>query len=384
MLSKIFECQKKSNSQRKRTEVPKKKNQFGYSSEKQHQINFLHDLFRKKLNEDYLRKLSLLLYSSKYTSNYPAKRNNITETVYKFDANNELYLTLPKINTNQKRNEAYEDYTKTENNDKNYFNPNKNNRPEISKDEYDDILDENIREILYRDMDEDEERAKELYEKLQTRYENFDYNDTKNKNKKLPKIKNNMSNSASIPSDYKLIATPKQISEFDDILGKSFVNGNLQYLTKTQKEKLAYIAEFNLFNSIDRINKKKVMLNNLKNNNRIDSRKGKGLMSIDFFNYDGKKWQKITEERNKNLNEIAINRLNDDNKTQLGKMKDNVTKISGDAYWADKDVNKAIEDINIFLKKNGLEREGYSNKNIAKNPGENKKKALNLNEEKEA
>ena len=233
-------------------------------------------------------------------------------------------------------------------------------------------------------MDEDEERAKELYEKLQTRYENFDYNDTKNKNKKLPKIKNNMSNSASIPSDYKLIATPKQISEFDDILGKSFVNGNLQYLTKTQKEKLAYIAEFNLFNSIDRINKKKVMLNNLKNNNRIDSRKGKGLMSIDFFNYDGKKWQKITEERNKNLNEIAINRLNDDNKTQLGKMKDNVTKISGDAYWADKDVNKAIEDINIFLKKNGLEREGYSNKNIAKNPGENKKKALNLNEEKEA
>ena len=51
----------KTTAQIKRTEVPKKKNQFGYSSEKQHQINFLHDLFRKKLNEDYLRKLSLLL-----------------------------------------------------------------------------------------------------------------------------------------------------------------------------------------------------------------------------------------------------------------------------------------------------------------------------------
>ena len=125
------------------------------------------------------------------------------------------------------------------------------------------------------------------------------------------------------------------------------------------------------------------MLNNMKNNNRSESRK-KGLMNIDFFNYNGKKWKKITEERNKNLNEIAINKINDDNKNQLGRMKDNVTKISGDAYWADKDVNKAIEDINGFLRKNGLERDVLSNKNIiTKNPGGPRKKTLDLNEEKE-
>ena len=383
MLSKIFECQKKSRSLKKRNEVPQKSQQIGYSSEKQHQINFLHDLFRKKLNEDYLKKLSLLLYSSKYTPNYAAKRNNIAQTVYKFDDKNELYLTLPKINNNQNYNEGYDGYIKTEANVNEYFIENENNHPEFSKEEYEDILDDSIKEILYNDnnINGDEERAKLLYEKLQTKYENFDYSNSKNK--KLPKISSNVNNSASIPSEYKLIATPKQISEFDYNLGKSFVNGNLQYLTKSQKEKLAYIAEFNLFNSIDRINKKKTMLNNMKNNNRSESRK-KGLMNIDFFNYNGKKWKKITEERNKNLNEIAINKINDDNKNQLSRMKDNVTKISGDAYWADKDVNKAIEDINGFLRKNGLERDVLSNKNIiTKNPGGPRKKTLDLNEEKE-
>ena len=381
MLCKIFEYRQKSPSQRRSTEVPKRPQRIGYSSEKQHQINFLHNLFRKKLNEDYLKKLSLLLYSSKYTTNYPTKRNNITETVYKFDSNNELYLTLPKINCNKNCDEDFGDFVNSEPNENNYYSG--INRPEFSKNEYDDILDDSIKEILYNEnyIGDDDERAKELYEKLQTRYENFDYNNSKNKKKKLPNIYGNVNNSASIPSEYKLIATPKQISEFDYNLGKSFVNGNLQYLTKTQKEKLAYIAEFNLFNSIDRINKKKSMLNKMKNNNR-SSESQKGLMSIDFFNYNGKKWQKITEERNRNLNEMAIIKINDENKTQLGKMKDNVTKISGDAYLADKDVNRAIDDINIFLRKNGLEREGISNKNVvAKNAAELKKKALFLNED---
>ena len=136
--------------------------------------------------------------------------------------------------------------------------------------------------------EEEEQKGKVLFDKLKTRYESFNFDDKK-RYKSLPKLKKKL-----IPSEYKLIATPQQISEFDYNLGRSFVNGNLKYLTKNQKEKLTYIAELNIFNSIDRIKDKTNIIKEIKNDNKNKKIK---LMPIDFFKYDAEKWKKFSEER---------------------------------------------------------------------------------------
>ena len=181
-----------------------------------------------------------------------------------------------------------------------------------------------------------------------------------------------------IPSEYKLIATPKQISEFDYNLGKSFVNGNLRYLTKSQKEKLAYIAELNLFNSIDRLKEKNNMIKDIKHGNK---NKNNFLMPIDFFKYNAEKWKKISNERNKNYNNIAISQLNEENKVKLDLMKENVNKLNFDAIIADKEVNKTIKNINYFLNKYGTETlSGNSSKKSMNRMNSKKRERKNIEE----
>ena len=326
-------------------------------SEKDHEIKLLEDLFNKKLSQDYIDKLSVLLYNSKNKTDYSQKRNNLKKTIYKYDDNNELCLTLPKLrNKKEKRkfiNKNFNGYSKTETSE---YNNNKiNNNPfQRQYSEENNILDESIQEILYDNDVKDkieEDKGKILYDQLKTRYNMFEFgeNDGNNKNSKsLPKIKKKKQ----IPSEYKLIATPQQISQFDYNLGKSFTNGNLRYLTRQQKEKLAYIAELNLFNSMDRLKEKTDIIKEIKTGNQ--SRKPI-LMPIDFFKYDDEKWRKYSQEKNKNINNIAIHELNNENREKLNKMRDYVNKLNVDAFVADKEVNKAINSINNFLTKYGVD-----------------------------
>ena len=363
-MNKIFENKEKKNNLKKKTPLPYLKSRGEY--EKDREIRIIEGLAGKKLSKDYIDKLTVLLYNSKNKENYSQKRNNIKKAVYKLDNNNELYLTLSKLNKN--KNIAINNiYAKTETTE--YSNSNKISSNPSPKELYDDedILDENIKEILYDNEDmtnknkknEEEEKGKILFEQLKTRYEGFDFgengknnmpnniNDKKAKYKSLPKLKKKQ-----IPSEYKLIATPQQISEFDYNLGKSFVNGNLRYLTKSQKEKLAYIAELNLFNSIDRLKEKGNIIKEIKNCGKA---KKCFVMPIDFFKYDAEKWKQISNERNKNYNNIVISQLNKENKERLDVMKENIGKLNADAFIADKEVNKAINNINIFLSKYGAE-----------------------------
>ena len=326
-------------------------------SEKDHEIKFLEDLFNKKLSQEYIDKLSVLLYNSKNKTDYPRKRNNLQKTIYKYDDNNELCLTLPKLKNKRENrnfmNNNFKGYTKTETSD---YTKNKINNNPFQKQysEENNILDESIKEILYDNEVKDkkeEDKGKILYDQLRTRYNmfSFDENNGKNKNSKnLSKIKNKKQ----IPSEYKLIATPQQISQFDYNLGKSFTNGNLRYLTRQQKEKLAYIAELNLFNSMDRLKEKTDIIKEIKAGNQ--SRKPI-LMPIDFFKYDDQKWRKYSLEKNKNINNIAIHELNNENKEKLNKMRDYVNKLNVDAFVADKEVNKTINNINTFLTKYGVD-----------------------------
>ena len=363
-MNKIFENKEKKNNLKKNTPYPYLKARGEY--EKDREIRIIEGLAGKKLSKDYIDKLTVLLYNSKNKENYSQKRNNIKKAIYKLDENNELYLTLPKINKNKKIG-FNNNYAKTETTEYTNNKISSNPSPKELYD-YDDILDENIKEILYDNEDmtnknkknEEEEKGKILFEQLKTKYEGFDFgqngknnlpnniNDKKAKYKSLPKIKKKQ-----IPSEYKLIATPQQISEFDYNLGKSFVNGNLRYLTKFQKEKLAYIAELNIFNSIDRLKEKNNMIKEIKYGNK---NKKTFLMPIDFFKYNAEKWEKISFERNKNYNNIIINNLNKENIQKLNIMKDNINKLNLDAFIAEKEVNKTIDNINNFLGKYEIDR----------------------------
>ena len=273
-----------------------------------------------------------------------------------------MYLTLPKLRSkkgnNNFKNNNFKAYLKTETTE---YTTDKVTNNILTKQysEEDDILDENIKEILYDHGNDDleDEKGKILYDRLKTKYDIFEKeenNDTQKNYKSLPKInkKKNKKNKKQIPSEYKLIATPQQISEFDYNLGKSFINGNLRYLTRQQKEKLAYIAELNLFNSIDRIKEKSDIIKEIKSGSQ--SRKTI-LMPIDFFNYDAAKWKKIANEKNKNLNNIAIHELNDKNREKLNSMKDYINKLNVEAFLADKEVNKTISNINNFLSRYGVD-----------------------------
>jgi hypothetical protein len=279
-------------------------------SKEDREIRILESFYMKKLSKDYVDRLTVLLYNSKNKNNYSQKRNNIKKTIYKFDDNNLLYLTLPKLKKFKNKdakpvtNNISNINTKTETTE--YTNTNKiSSKPSPKKqnENSEEILDENIKEILYDNetMDKkDKKKGKILFEQLKTKYNLFDYeinnnnnsnyiydnNNFKQKLKNLPKI----SKKKQIPAEYKLIATPQQISEFDYLLGRSFINGNLRYLTKKQRENLAYIAELDYFNSVDKLKEKSNIIKEMKYGNQS---KKKLLMPIDIFKYDKKKWEKI-------------------------------------------------------------------------------------------
>ena len=69
---------------------------------KESQMNLLYNLTRHKLNQDYINKLSQLLYDCKTVKNYSYKRINLDKAIYKYDKNNELYITLPNFNFKNK------------------------------------------------------------------------------------------------------------------------------------------------------------------------------------------------------------------------------------------------------------------------------------------
>lgn len=83
----------------------------------ENQLDLLYSLARNKLDSDYIDKLSQILYECKTIKNYPLKRINLEKTIYSYNKNNELYITLPnfyyknksmtsdnKINNNKKNN----------------------------------------------------------------------------------------------------------------------------------------------------------------------------------------------------------------------------------------------------------------------------------------
>ena len=246
--------------------------------------------FEKRFSKDYIDKLTTLLYNSRNKKDYSIKRKNLKQTIFKLDENERFYLTLPKLIINKDNKKGFANkqeiigtnYTKTETTEytnNKLMSTEKDNKDNNFYKKEENPLDENIKEIFY-DQDimdkEEEEKGKFLYEKLKTRYNNFDINNSSRKSNSNKKGRKNLSKikKRNIPSDYQLIATPEQISEFDYYLGQAFKKGNFRFLTNRQKENLGYIGELNLFHSMNRIKEKQNMIKEMKN----DKKNGKNIL----------------------------------------------------------------------------------------------------------
>ena len=99
-------------------------------SPKENELDLLFSLTKTKLKQDYINKLSQLLYDCKSIKNYSVKRMNLDKTVYKYDKNNELYITLQNFNfkkdnsityNNSKNNKNYSYAQKSSENASKFF-----------------------------------------------------------------------------------------------------------------------------------------------------------------------------------------------------------------------------------------------------------------------
>lgn len=163
-------------------------------------MNLLYNLTRNKLNPEYINKLTQLLYDCKSTKNYSLKRINLDKAIYKYDKNNELYITLPNFNYKNKsvtydnnsnriknKNNSIQNYTENGSNfltnDTNYnisyINPNipknENKKKLTLKDLYGnrekEELDKTIKKLLLNeDLEMPKKAEKQIFNQLNKKY----------------------------------------------------------------------------------------------------------------------------------------------------------------------------------------------------------------------
>ena len=318
--------------------------------ERDREIKLLQNLFSRKFDQDYIDKCSLLLYRCKKTKNYPVKRMHIKKTIYNFDENNDLYITLPKFNSlnkNMKEKSKTIDYSPKEIN--NYFITDKNEFTE-KEDKYFDDLRKKINEGIENDNlnfntinneeveEEISQKEKRLYNILKTRYPTMPNDNHASIN--LPKIVDKRNREE--------ILLQKRIMDIDPILGQKINQNKANTLTKNQQLNIFYLSELDVYNNLDKLNKKKIILN--RNKNQFLG-KNKVLLK-DLFHYDKEKWEKICYERNFNVNEAKIKEYNEENRQKLNYFKNNIDKLEVEKDKTEKDVQEALSHIESFLQKN--------------------------------
>jgi hypothetical protein len=300
----------------------------------ENQLDLLCTLTKNKMNSNYIDKMAHLLYDCKSTKNYPLKRINLDKAVYKFNKNNELYLTLAdfyyknrsitydsKINN---KNSSIINYTENGSNflsiDSNYNNNSNyqitdNNQNKINIDDIygnndEEKLSRSIKKLLLNEEQEIPKYTKKLlFNQLKSKY-NFMKDDkdeeTEGKQISSPQPKLNVRyESKSINKEQNLIFPKLSDNKFVDYLKilkqKTFELDALKHkrfkkysspiflLGKNKAKHLSYFQYMSLRN-----------LNNdkSKDNNKNDNKENQNYLKI--MGNDIKKLCKINEE-NKNI-----------------------------------------------------------------------------------
>ena len=345
--------------------------EFNYKAslnDKEREIKILENMQPKKFNKDYVENFVTLLHGSKsLKSNYSIQRKKLRAFNSEKRKKKGIYITSPKLEGN-----LYQYINSEENNNKdeqtipfpNYLLEEEQNNSNLNDknndDNYDDILTESIRNILYKNKDNEDsdsykEKEKFLYEQLKTKkiFNKINNNITNLK-------RSNDSNSFSIRNRSnkrkRNILSPIFIKNFDKNLAKSVERRNLRKLTDNQVKNLYFISQLKVFDNIEEIGRKNKILNELKN-----YKNKKYLDDFEVFKYNKNKWDKKRKELNKNINVIMFNKFNSDNKKYLKKMNIGVNKIKDNAKKFDKDMEIFFSDLNNFIEKNSE----YINENIS-------------------
>ena len=97
-------------------------------TEKEKEIEKLENFYlnNKKFDDNYIEKMSYLMYNSK-DKNYSIKRKNLDHTIFSYDDKNNLYLTLDEYFKEQNKDKIYIDKNNNKNINLNNNNNNNNN-----------------------------------------------------------------------------------------------------------------------------------------------------------------------------------------------------------------------------------------------------------------
>ena len=305
---------------------------------KENQINLLYSLTHNKLNQEYINKLTQLLYDCKSTKNYSLKRINLDKAIYKFDKNNELYITLPNFNyknrsiTYDNKNSSIHNYTENGSNyltnDTNYnisnynqvnhdkdTNKNKLNLNDIFGRHEEEKLNRTIKKLLLNeDMEISKKTQKQIFNQLNMKY----------------KFEGFLPNKRQYVSQQKLINKKIPTKECDNETIKvnkvthyifPQINNNkyLDYLNvlKTKTNELNIIKKRKYKNYLSPIfflgKNKANYLNNIKYTSYRKLSNGKEKKDFKTINQENEKYLKIMGNDINTLNEI-----NNENKDIIG------------------------------------------------------------------
>ncbi len=299
-------------------------------------MNLLYNLTRNKLNPDYINKLTQLLYDCKSTKNYSLKRINLDKAIYKYDKNNELYITLPNFNYKNKsvtydnnsnriknKNNSIQNYTENGSNfltnDTNYnisyINPNipknENKKKLTLKDLYGnrekEELDKTIKKLLLNeDLEMPKKAEKQIFNQLNKKYK---FEGSQNKKRYV--------------SQTKLFS-----KRYDTDTESIKVNKNINYI----------------FPQINRQNKfvdyLKIIKNKTNELNSIKQKKSKSYLSPLFF------LGKNRDNYLNNIKYISYRKFSNDNNLK------NSEKISEENHKYLKKMGDDIDNLNIINNEN--------------------------------
>lgn len=341
--------------------------------ERERKLKILKNL-SKKYSKDYIDKCTLLLYRSKKTKDYSLKRQNIAKTIYKYDENKDLYVTLPKFKSVNKilskKQKTAEYFPKG-----NYFITDKNQFTE-KENEYFEQLKNNINEGFENDnynfntisnnngVDEEiSEKEQRLYNLLRTRYPtntniniNTNTDNIYGKNeilKTLPKILHKKKREEML--------LQKRISDLDPKLGKKIKENKTNFLTKDQQLKIYYLSELKVYDFLDNMKNKIHKLNKSKSQGKNRFLKREKLLINDLFHYDKDKWAKISHKKNFNDNEAKIKEYNEENTKKLMHFKSTLSNLEAIKIKTEFDVKETISRIDAFLQRNASSKSIISN-----------------------
>lgn len=295
-------------------------------------MNLLYNLTKNKLKQEYINKLTQLLYNCKSDKNYSFKRINLDKAVYKYNKNNELYITLPNFNFKNKsigydnsinnKNSSIPNYTE---NGSNYltndtncnFSYNKSNVPrkenKKKKLNFNDLFGQREEEqinktiqklLLNEDLEIPKKTEKQIFNQLKMKYK---FEDPGNQKRYISHQKLKTNNNESI-----------KINKYPNLIFPQINNKYLDYLdilkTKTnelnsikQKQYKKYLSPIFFFGK----NRAKY-LNNIKYKSYNKLHNMKTLKEIRTISEDNRKYLKIMG------NDINIlNEVNNENKDIL-------------------------------------------------------------------